>query len=320
MKNSTLFTYVKFARNFKNFVFPHKLELSAKQSLLQFLKHYFAEKQFVSPDSTIHFSPPILQFFEKCWSITPTEHTASTGYMLHPDQRQLAELLLHDTVTLHHWSEDLTLTKMLEITSTILQSLGQREAYAWDTKNGYHTVYPSQAGCGCYCSALVVFPGLFCTNRVDSAIASIASFPLTYKTIVPHASPLLLIQHLPVKGITPVELGQKFTAALRQLYEEEQSARHLLTKETHFFDRCLRDYGSVQFAKRVHKEEAVHCLASLLSADILGWIDAGCSEDLRSTFNAIGRENILKDNPEVDNPDIVRAQMLQKLFQKIHFK
>ena len=156
-----------------------------------------------------------------------------------------------------------------------LEELG----YAFDSRYGYLTTSPLNAGTGMRASYLVFLPAITMTGKIQKLADEVGKYGVLMRGIPGEGTKtsgyLYRISNQKTLGCTEREIINNLKQILRQVIDQENKYRDYLCSISadEIEDKVYRSYGVLRYAKRISTEDAQLLLAQLKLGRDLGMID-----------------------------------------------
>lgn len=183
----------------------------------------------------------------------------------------------------------LQLEKAWQLANEIDDTLEETLDFAFNEPLGYLTTCPTNLGTGLRASVMLHLPGLTILNRINPIAQSIAKLGLTVRGLhgegTQASGNLYQVSNQVTLGLTETEIINKLMSIIKQLIEQERSARQILHRDNkdQLEDRIFRSYGILKHARMLNSKETM----KLISNVRLG-VDLNIIDDIKpSTLNEL---------------------------------
>lgn len=150
--------------------------------------------------------------------------------------------------------------------------------YAFDSRYGYLTTTPLNAGTGMRASYLVFLPAITMTGKIQKLADEVGKYGVMIRGIPGEGTKtqgyLYRISNQKTLGCTEREIIDNLKQILRQIIDQENKYRDYLCSISadEIEDKVYRSYGVLRYAKRVTTDDALTLLAQLKLGRDLGMI------------------------------------------------
>ena len=328
---------IRLARNFNNHPFPHKASASQLLAMRQIVLELLLE---LSQTSNLLENAGILPFEEFAdWErkslvehhLTSADHIAQElgrAMVALPDASLSLLINEEDHLRLQSLLPGLQLDTAFTLATKLddlLEKLSEGD-FAFDSKFGYLTACPTNAGTGLRASVMLHLPALELTGRLDEAkqMASEQGFVLrgTFGEGTKPYGHLYQISNQITLGRDEDSILMDVGETVLHIVEMEREVRAALagSKSKLAQDAVGRAYGTLNFARQIDYREASNHLSFLRLGMHLNWVK-GLSHQRFNELMVNIRPSCLQVNSgqtlTSEQRDETRATILREALQKI---
>lgn len=281
VKNDTsnvIFSRVRLARNWEDYKFPSKLSDSESRRMIGCLKdeldtlpkllgeefHYMDLERTGEPEKTALREERIL-------NRALAEKTAPCGIFSTEDGRLSVALNGDDHIRIQSLLPGLNLKECYALADRVDDLINKRISYAFSTKYGYLTAFPTNVGTAMKASAVVHLPSLSLSRRFQDLLGDMSRFGTTVRGVYgrgsENAGDLYEVFNQKTLGLTEQEILELSANVASQLGEQENKIRmaslekHRLIRE----DEVYKSYGVLKYARRLAMKDAMTFLSQLMA-------------------------------------------------------
>lgn len=196
-----------------------------------------------------------------------------------------------------------------------------RFPYAFDPKYGYLTSYPTNVGTGMKAAAVVHLPSMAMGKKFSSLIADMARFGVSIRGLYGEGrenyGAFYEVSNQKTMGLTEEEIVDLVSRVALQLDEQEKQVRAIANKSHRLLreDEIYKSYGVLRYARRITMKEAMTYLSQLMAgyADGLIRFEAPCEiYQLILGIQTAGLQSRSEKPLDKDELDIARAAYLRE--------
>lgn len=196
-----------------------------------------------------------------------------------------------------------------------------RFPYAFDPKYGYLTSYPTNVGTGMKAAAVVHLPSMAMGKKFSSLIADMARFGVSIRGLYGEGrenyGAFYEVSNQKTMGLTEEEIVDLVSRVALQLDEQEKQVRAMANKSHRLLreDEIYKSYGVLRYARRITMKEAMTYLSQLMAgyADGLIRFEAPCEiYQLILGIQTAGLQSRSEKPLDKDELDIARAAYLRE--------
>jgi len=273
-ENIVISTRVRLARNLKAYRFPHAMDKSEREKLLQEVENFFQRKSF---------KPPLK--FQRLRDLDNVQRgvLAERGLVnmesaCEPDFTGLAlgagqsfSILINeeDHLRIQVIHEGLNLEKCLKAGQELDEQLGQGFELATHKEFGFLTACPTNVGTGLRASVMLHLPALTLTRGIVQVLQAVLHMGLAVRGFYGEGTELrsvfFQVSNQITLGRTEEEIIQHLMGVTRQIVDREKEARQKLLKEDVRIleDKVGRAMGILGRCRLLGFEEALDLLSAI---------------------------------------------------------
>lgn len=268
-------------------------------------KEVLVEKHIISPEFSLSKNP-------------------YAAIIINDEENICIEVNEEDHIKLQVFGAGQELENLMNLAIEIDEKIEDYVAYSFSEKYGYLTACPTNVGTGLKISVLAHLPALSLTGNIRKVLNVINNLGMNIRGIYGEGSKvegdIYQISNNQTLGITEKEITKNLKLISQKVMEQERTARKFLgKKEVELADKVYRDFGILNYARKITEEET----KKLLSSIKLG-TDLGIIEELNDSKIA---ELILKTKPanlqkqsgntlSVYEQEIERAKIIREIINK----
>ena len=149
--------------------------------------------------------------------------------------------------------------------------INSRFNYAFDSKYGYLTAYPTNVGTGLRASAVVHLPSLSSGRKFSSLLGEMSRFGASIRGLYGEGSEnygsLYVVSNQKTLGVTEEEIVEIVEKVARQLSSQERQVREMALSSDRLGqqDEAYKSYGVLKYARRLSWKDAMVFLSRLMT-------------------------------------------------------
>ncbi len=327
--NVVISSRVRLARNLKNVPFPHLLSAKDADLVLRKVFHIadnVGEKGFGGSIIQTDFadtSPLDCQVLVEKHLISPehAEKKAGKGLILRQDESVAIMINEEDHLRLQVLHSGLELNEAWVLINGIDDLFEQGLEYAYDTRIGYLTSCPTNAGTGLRASVMVHLPALGIANEISRVLTAVNKVGLVVRGFYGEGTKgqgnVFQISNQVTLGQTEKEIIENLSLVVKQVVSEEIRIRQSVLKNhrVDVEDRVFRALGILSNARKITSDESLRLWSDLrLGAEFSMVSDLSIS-DINEIL-VLSRPNYLQkifgSNLTARERDVHRADLIRK--------
>lgn len=279
---------VRLARNYQDIPFPQKMdENHAKETIRRALKSIQTANM-----QSLYRLFPMSDMSDTERRILVEKHLVSLDLIFNKD-RGAALISTGETVSIMINEEDhlriqgllpgLQLEKAAQLAFHADDILSKNVPIAFDSKWGYLTACPTNAGTGLRASALVHLPAITLTKQMGAVIQAFGKIGFTVRGLYGEGSEaegnLYQLSNQTGMGRPEEDVIRSLIDACEQLTQQEREARKKLIEHDQdaFIDKMMRSVGILLNARLLDEKEFMRLLSDVRLAAGVGVINAPIS-------------------------------------------
>lgn len=322
---------IRLARNIREVPFPHVLDAEGQKRVVMQVAQVLATEQVTSAVGKMdvvvlnELNPLERRILVEKHLISP-QHAQANGYAavaLNRDESLSIMINEEDHLRIQCLLPALQLHETWRIADGIDDVLEQGLDYAFAEQAGYLTACPTNVGTGLRASVMMHLPGLVLTRQAGRVLSALPQVGLVVRGIYGEGTEahgnLFQISNQITLGRTEDEVIKSLSSVVKQIIEQERSAREALFKETgeKLADKLSRAYGILSHARVISSEEALSLLSDLrlgIDLKIIKDIDARVFNELMVLIQpaclqrAAGKE-MSSFERDVQRADLIRDRL-----------
>lgn len=319
---------VRLARNLSEYVFPSRSSDEAGEELLKRLSEGLCDIGEVEGKSYAYANLNELSELDRyalrerrILNSSILARKAPMGLMI--SEEEDASLVFNgmDHIRIQVLSSGLHLKEKWKLADQLDDYVNARFSYAFDSKYGYLTTFPTNVGTGMRASVIIHLPSLSMGKKFNSLLADMSRFGISLKGVYGEGrenyGALYEISNQKTMGQAEEEMLDLVIKAAGQLNDQENQVRtmvlenHRLEQE----DEVYKSYGVLKYARRLSMKEAMSFLSQLMMGISDGLL---CMKEPCSIYRlmlGIQPANLqkLSDRPlDKEELDVARAEYLRR--------
>lgn len=320
---------IRIARNIKGMTYPHLMSNKEAEPVFHAVQLVMSQIQNIDGLGNMEFVP--------ITELTPVErhllmekHLISPALLKDIDKKavvlsddQIVNIMLNeeDHLRIQCLMPGLQLTKAWELADKLDDMLEQTLDYAFSEQLGYLTVCPTNLGTGLRASVMLHLPGLTMLNQMGSVVNAISKIGLTVRGLHGEGSGavgnLYQVSNQITLGHTEEEIINSLTSVVKQLIEQERTARKSLHRDNKYRleDRIFRAYGLLKHARLLTSGESMKLISDVRLGVDLGIITDISPHLLNELTVTITPAYLLKRSQKEltsEERDIYRAELVRE--------
>lgn len=282
-------TRIRFARNLKDFPFPHVLSTEKKRMVCELIRDAVMENPFFSGYRYID-----MEKISDVEAISMTERhiispefaadRSGRGLILSEDERVSIMLCEEDHIRIQVIGPGLDFEDTYAVADNIDNILDETLNYAFDEQLGYLTACPTNLGTGMRASVMLHLPALKENGAIQRIIASLSKIGLTVRGIYGEGSDskgaLFQLSNQVTLGLSEKSAIDNLKNISVQIIEQERSARDLMMQNDVIIDHINRSYGILKYATLLSGDEAMKYLSSVRLGAVCSMFDGVTPEQI----------------------------------------
>lgn len=279
---------IRLVRNLQDYPFPAKL--GDKDAVQMIRKLEFGLKDLSEAENT-KFEFSMLGDLEELDRMALRERRAlnlaaaskqgPAGLFLSEAEDTSLVLNADDHIRIQVLQTGLHLEELWDKANRIDDYINERFAYAFDSRYGYLTSYPTNMGTGLRASVVVHLPMLSQGKKFSSLLGDMSRFGAAVRGVYGEGEEnfgsLYEVFNLKTLGQTEREIIDTVTKAAIQLTNQEQQVRKLSLqrRRAEREDEVYKSYGVLKYARRLNARDAMVFLSRLMAGLADGLITTG---------------------------------------------
>lgn len=211
-------------------------------------------------------------------NILVEKHLASPQFMQESENRVLilrddekVSIMVNeeDHLRIQSIQSGLDLVAAWQKADEIDDTIEELQSYAFSEQFGYLTACPTNVGTGLRASCMLHLPALVLTNQINRVVSATTQLGLAVRGLYGEGTEaignMFQISNQLTLGFTEQEILDNLQTVVKQIVEQEKSARQLLLSESRFAlqDRLWRAFGILSYARQMSGQEALAQLSEV---------------------------------------------------------
>ncbi|MSR76768.1 MAG: protein arginine kinase [Candidatus Omnitrophica bacterium] len=324
---------IRIARNLQGFSYTPRLETREQDEIIKRVQDILTKTP--SMKSAYFFLYADLTELERQFLVerhlVSLEHAVEKGHKavsMTPNQEISVMILEEDHLRMQAFQSGFNLKKAWHIIDQLDTEIERGGLdYAFDSRLGYLTACPTNAGTGLRASCMVHIPGLVLTKQINKILQALTKLNLATRGLYGEGTQAIgdyfQFSNQMTLGQNEEEIIDNLVSVIRQITDHEREARqHLLDKKKQKFeDPAWRALGILKSARVISSTEATQYLSLVQLGINMGIMTSALSrEELHSLFLYIQPAHLQKMSGSVLNAqerDILRAQVIREKLGKV---
>ncbi|WP_032123636.1 protein arginine kinase [Clostridium amazonitimonense] len=320
---------VRFARNIKNFPFPHKLEEDRGKSLAKDIENAFYEIEEIKDEFN---NVDLWEIGENQGRNYLEKHLISTNllnsrnksaFILSKDETISLMINEEDHIRLQCITAGLNIKEAYEVANKIDDALEARLDFAFDEKLGYLTACPTNLGTGMRVSAMLHLPALTMKDEINDALKALTQLGMTLRGLYGEGSKaegnIYQVSNQITLGMKEEDILSNLEAVVAQLISQENRARDQLLGRYKYEleDKIYRSLGVLKNARILTSKEALDLLSNVrmgVEMSILKDIDKVKLNKLLVETQPATLQLVTGKELKAKERDIERANLIRRYF------
>jgi len=267
---------VRLSRNWEEYKFPLKLEPQEARLMIGRLKTAFRdlpdrdgrEFEYLDLEGMEELEKTALRE-RRLLNRTLTEKTTPGGIICSEDERVSLVLNADDHIRLQVMAPGLALKGCYEEADRLDDYMNEKISYAYNTKYGYLTSYPTNVGTALKASIVIHLPSLSASRRFQELISDMGRFGTTVRGVygrgTENIGDLYEVFNQKTLGVSEQEILELVTNVACQLSEQEKQVREASLEKNRLLreDEAYKSYGILKYARKLSMKEAMTFLSHL---------------------------------------------------------
>lgn len=272
-----VFSRVRLARNWEEYKFPGKLADEEARIMTGRLK---AELKGLPDLDGRDYEYMDLEHMEelnrmalrerRLLNRTLVEKKTPGGILVSEDEKVSLVLNGDDHIRMQVLSAGLDLKGCYEEAQQVDDYIDGRIRYAFSSKYGYLTSYPTNVGTGMKASVVVHLPSLSLSRRFQDLLEDMSRFGTTVRGVYGRSSEnagnLYEVFNQKTLGVNEQEIMELVMNVAAQLAEQENEVRHRALEKHKLIreDEVFKSYGVLKYARRLAMKDAMTFLSHFM--------------------------------------------------------
>ncbi len=249
------------------------------------------------------------------------ENPDISAFLLKKDQKVTIMINEEDHIRIQVLNPGLSLEECWEQCSNIDDSLDENLRYAFDTKYGYITACPTNAGTGLRASVMLHLPSLVMTNYINKVLQAVSQIGLTVRGVYGEGTDIMgnlfQISNQTTLGKTEEEIIEKLKNIVLQIIDKERDSREKLfnTQGIYIEDKIFRSLGVLKNARIISSKEAMSLLSDVrmgVDMGIIKNVDLNIVNNLMITTQPANVQKYAKVELSSQERDMKRAELIRE--------
>lgn len=278
--SNVVYSRVRLARNWDEYVFPGKLDTAQSQELVGRLKEGL--KDIGKLDGHAYTCRDLNQIKDleraalrerRILNSATVEKREPAALLLSEDESSSLILGGDDHIRMQVLAPGLCLDELWSRADRMDDYVNERFSYAYDDKYGYLTSFPTNVGTGLRACAILHLPVLSQVRKFQSIVADMSRFGTAIRGLYGEGSDnygsLYEVSNQRTLGQSEREIIDLVTKAAAQLSNQEQRVRRaaLNSQRLEREDEAWKSYGVLKYARKISEKDARVFLSQLMAGE-----------------------------------------------------
>lgn len=274
--SNIVFSRVRLARNWEEHKFPGRLEAKEARIMVQKLKEVMKglpardgeAYQYLDFESIEELERMALRE-RRLINKTLLEKKTPGGLIVSEDESVSLMLNGDDHIRMQMLLSGLDLNGCYEMVDRLDDYIGEKITYAYNSKYGFLTSYPTNVGTGMKASIVVHLPSLSLSKRFQELLEEMSRFGTTVRGVYGRSSEnvgdLYEVFNQKTLGVNEQDIMELVTSVALQLSEQENQVRRMALEKHRLLreDEVYKSYGVLKYARRLGMKDAMTFLSHL---------------------------------------------------------
>lgn len=227
------------------------------------------------------------------------------GLILSKDERVSLVLNGDDHIRMQFIAPGMHLKELWREADQADDYINEKFNYAYDSKYGYLTAYPTNVGTGLRASAVLHLPSLSSGKKFSSLLGEMSRFGASIRGLYGEGNEnygsLYVVSNQKTLGVTENEIVEIVEKVARQLSSQEKQVRDMALSSDRLGqqDEAFKSYGVLKYARRLTWKDAMVFLSRLMTGTEDGTLEFAEPCSVFRIMLGIQRANLqkLSDRP-----------------------
>ncbi len=311
---------VRFARNIKDFKFPHLMDKQNADNLFNYIDGILEDKAKLLKLSDIDDTTLNSLVERHLISKEFTTDKDKRAVILNEDCSLSIMLNEEDHLRIQGFSSGDDIQKAYNIAKKAEEEIGKKLEYATHEKFGYLTACPTNTGSGMRVSIMLHLPALTKLGYISKLLQEAATFGIAIRGLYGENTVaeghIYQISNQKTMGMTDEEIMTNVEKIMKSIIKQEKRARSILMEDKIYFeDKVMRSLGTLKYARRIDTKEAEKHISTVrmgISEGVIKDVDANLIQKISVNVYPNMLQIELKKNMEEDQRDIERSKYIRK--------
>lgn len=331
--SGVIYSRLRLSRNLDGRPFPAKLEEKESRELLTALREGLQDME-TGPGTGLEMREggQIRELERQAMRERRILNSAAVGkkgpwgLMTSQDEAVSLALNVDDHIRLQLLGQGLCLEQLWEQADRMDDWINQRFPYAFDSKYGYLTAFPTNVGTGLRCCVVLHLPALSKVKKFQSIVADMGRFGTAIRGLYGEGADnyggFYEISNQRTLGLTEREIVELVTKAAVQLSNQEKRVRSaaLNSQRLDKEDEAYKSYGVLRYARKITEKDARIFLSILMEARAEGLLSFEAPVSLYGILIGIKPASLrlASDRPlDKEEVDAARAAYIRERLPKL---
>lgn len=311
---------VRFARNFKDFKFPHIMQNEEATKMIDCINNILdndTKLLNLKDMDKITLNSLVERHLVSKEFITNSNNRA---VLLNNDCTLTVMINEEDHLRIQGFSFGNDIKTSYEIAKNMEEKIGENLEYAIHEKFGYLTACPTNVGSGTRVSVMLHLPALTKLGYMSKLLSDAATFGIAIRGLYGENTAaqgsIYQISNQRTMGMTDEEIISNVEKIVKNIITQEKKARNVLMEnKVYLEDKVMRALGTLKYARRIDTKEAEKNISLVrlgIERNIIKDIDINKIQKISVNIYPNMLKLQLKKDMDEDTRDEERARYIRK--------
>ena len=314
-------TRVRIARNLKDYKFPHMLDKTNANKVIELIEKATDKKKYSFLRTENIDKTNLYSLVEKHLISLDFVNLDGTAIIENKDESLISMVNEEDHLRMQAFTSGFNVEECYKKVKAFEEEMADKLEFAKSDKYGYLTSCPTNVGTAMRVSVLLHLQGLAELGRLEDILEQVRDIGLSVRGLYGENTSgfgnMYQISNQKTLGISDEEIINKVRLVVSSIIEQERMARKLLMKrkKIDFEDKIYRAYGTLKYARKLEQDEVFKLLAYLRFGVSMGYFDDVKLSKIQNLLDATQSntlKTILKENFDKKEEDIKVADYIRK--------
>ena len=327
---------VRLSRNWEEYKFPSRLGAQEARSMIGCLRAAFGDLPERDGRAYAYRDLEAMEELDRMamgerrlLNRTLMEKKTPGGIFCSEDERVSLVLNADDHIRLQVLAPGFDLKGCYEEADKLDDYMNEKISYAYNTKYGYLTSYPTNVGTALKASVIIHLPSLSVSRRFQELLIDMGRFGTTVRGVFGRGSDnigdLYEVSNQKTLGVSEQEILDLVMNVAGQLSEQEKQVREASLKKNRLVreDEVYKSYGILKYARKLSMKEAMTFLSHLRAGIADGLLE---TEEFISIYSLMigiqpaNLQKLCKKPLGKEELDVARGRYIRELLPDLKSK